>query len=387
MSNLRHDLEREAAGYRPREDAFRRVTQQVERRRNVRRVSAGFMAVAVCAVSIAVFVSIDSSAPSPPASTPEPSSTSQPPLPHEGLSIGAQTQTQGWVVMADGFGVHVAGAGTLQNLDPTTGESHKVARIGSWDYDFISMDRWGEGSLWLASGPDLWWIAGSPTYAVSHHYDLQDLGYLDSVHQASSSAGGGTWLSVAGDLHSDAKIAELDPDSGAIIREFDAGGSAGTITDAGGFVIAEARDGIIRIDPRTGDVTTATLSGTIQGLAATGTHIWWTSGSGDVNCLFVETLAECGAIQIPRASSLSGDGNRLWVLSATGSRKTSVYLPDPSKPASVTLMDGETGEVLAGPVALPEFTPASFTSWDGHAWVGFHDSGEVIRIDRDKSGT
>lgn len=324
--------------------------------------------------------------PAPPVSTPSPS-PSQKPLPYEGLSIGARTRTQGWVVMADGFGVHVAGAGTLQNLDPTTGESHEVARIGSWDYDFTSLGRYGEGSMWLASGQDLWLIGGSPSYAVSRHYDLQQLGYLLAVHQASSSAGGGTWLAVAGDVDGGAKIAELDPDSGSVIRQFDAGDSAGTIADAGGFIIAEARNGIVRIDPRTGDLTAIALPGTPLGLAATATRIWWTSEGGAVNCLLVDTLAECGTVDIPRASELSSDGNRLWVLSATGSSKTQVYIPDPSMPATVTLMNGETGEVVAGPVALPEYTPASFTSWDGRAWVGFHDSGTVVRVDRDKSGS
>jgi hypothetical protein len=40
-------------------------------------------------------------------------SPSNPALPFEGLSIGARTSTDGWVVMADGYGVHVAGGGTL----------------------------------------------------------------------------------------------------------------------------------------------------------------------------------------------------------------------------------------------------------------------------------
>jgi hypothetical protein len=52
----------------------------------------------------------------------------------------------------------------------------------------------------------------------------------------------------------------------------------------------------------------------------------------------------------------------------------------------VTLMNGTTGEVLAGPLALPKYTPASLTSYNGHAWVGFHDTGTVVRVDRAKSG-
>jgi hypothetical protein len=45
-------------------------------------------------------------------------------------------------------------------------------------------------------------------------------------------------------------------------------------------------------------------------------------------------------------------------------------------------MEGDRGDVVAGPLELPHHGPASITSYDGHAWVGFHDSGDVVRIDR-----
>jgi hypothetical protein len=284
--------------------------------------------------------------------------------------------------MADGFGVNVAGGGTLQNVDPKTGQSSNVARIGNWDYDFTTLGRYGEGSLWLASGQDLWFIGGSPHYAIGRRYDLDRLGYLGSVHQASPSAGGGTWVAATGDRQRDGLLAELDPDSGSIIRTFDAKGGSGTITDADGFIIAETATGVVRIDPRTGHVTAKRLEPTPQGFASTGDRIWWTSGRGAVNCLFVETLTDCGTVSVPRATTLSVDGKWLWVLSTTGSRKATIYIPDPSQPATVTLLNGETGHVVAGPVELPHHTPASLTSYNGHAWVGFHDAEMVVRIDR-----
>ena len=228
-------------------------------------------------------------------------------------------------------------------------------------------------------------IGGSPEYAVGRQYDLSALGYIVSVYQASPSAGGGTWLAIAGDNQHGAFIAEFDPDSGTIIRRFDAGGGVGPITDSDGFIIARARTGLIRIDAATGHVATKNLNPSPQGIAAVDGHIWWTSGGGAVNCVELETWTDCGTVYIPRAGLLSSDGPRLWVLSATGSRKAGIYIPDPSQPATVTLMNGESGDVLAGPVDLPHHTPASLTSYDGHAWVGFHDSGVVVRVDRDKS--
>jgi hypothetical protein len=378
MSDLREQLEREADRFRPRPDALPRVIRRAGHRRLARRLSAAAVAVVVSAAAVGVLVRMDRP-PAPPASTPTPS-PSQMALPYEGLSIGPRTHTSGWVVMADGFGVHIAGGGSVQNIDPMTGKPHEVARIGTWDYDFTTLGRYAEGSLWLASGQNLWFIGGSPDYGVGRRYDLHRLGYIVAVHQATPSAGGGTWIGVAADEHRHSVIAELDPDSGSVIRRFDAGGSVGPIVDAGGFIITQARNGIVRIDPKTDDVETRTLTRTPQGFAAVNGRIWWTSGAGAVNCVLVDTLDDCGTVYIPRASGLSSDGALLWVLSGSGSKKAGTYVPDPSQPATMTLMNGETGQVLAGPIALPQHTPASITSYLGYAWVGFHDTGLVIRI-------
>ena len=306
----------------------------------------------------------------PPTVQPSPSNTA---LPHEGLSIGARSRTEGWVVMADGFGVNVAGGGGwLQNVDPKTGRTSKVARIGGWDTDFTHLGRYGEGSLWLTSGQELWFIGGSPHYAIGRHYDLHRLGFLASVLQASPSAGGGTWVVATGDGRRSGLVAEFDPDSGSIIRRFELRGGPGAITDAERFIIAGSGSAIVRIDPRTGRTRTKHLVGTPGGLASSGDRIWWTSGGGAVNCLLVHELTDCGTVYVPRATTLSSDRRSLWVLAG-----------GPGRPATVTLVNGVTGEALAGPLELPHHGPASLTSYNGHAWVGFHDSGDVVRIDRD----
>ena len=54
----------------------------------------------------------------------------------------------------------------------------------------------------------------------------------------------------------------------------------------------------------------------------------------------------------------------------------------PGRP-TVTLVNGGTGEVLAGPLSLPasEHTPGTIFAFNGHAWIGFHDTGTLVRID------
>jgi len=300
--------------------------------------------------------------------TPSPSTV----LPYAGLSIGRRTPTDGWVVMADGFGVHVAGGGGwLQTVDAKTGQASKLTRLGSWDLDFTHLGSYGEGSLWLASGHDLWSIEGSPDYVIGRRYGLRRLGFLGPVLQASHAAGSGTWVVASGDGRRDGLVAEVDPDSGSIIRRIELRGGPGPISEAQGFIVAGTGSEIVRFDPRTGRTKTRHLVGGPRTLASSGDRIWWTSGGGAVSCVLVETLGDCGTVYVPRATTLSSDGRRLWVLSG-----------GPAKRATVTLMNGDTGDVVAGPLKLPHPGPACITSFDGHAWVGFHDTGDVIRIDR-----
>jgi len=307
------------------------------------------------------------------APTEQPTTSPSEAPPTQELRVGARTHTDGWVVMADGFGVHVAGGGTLQNIDLRRGRSHEVDKIGGWDYDFTTLGRLGEGSLWLASGHELWFIGGSPRYAIGRRYDLHRLGYLGRVYQADPAAGGGTWIGASGDKRRSGLLVEFNPDSGSIIRRFQTRGTPGVIADADGSIIVETEGGVLRINPRTGSERMKHLIVSPGGFAVSGDRIWWTSGGAAVNCMLVETLTACGTVYLRGATVLSSDGRLLWVISG-----------NPAKPATIALLDGTSGDVLAEPIELPHHTPASLTSYDGHAWVGFHDAEAVVRIDRSR---
>jgi hypothetical protein len=151
-----------------------------------------------------------------------------------------------------------------------------------------------------------------------------------------------------------------------------------------GYLVVASQDpagpGIVRVDQRTG--AKVTLHEGTGSIASVGYRIWIAADDG-IRCIDVLELTSCGEVRIDRAVSVASDGARLWVLSATGSTSSSIYEPDPSQPATVTLVDGVNGDIVAGPLELPSITPATISAFQGHAWIGFHGEGRVIRIDCD----
>ena len=71
------------------------------------------------------------------------------------LRIGLDVDADGWVVLPEWFGVWVAGAGTLSEIDQDSGEVRRTG-TGRWDYDHVQLARYGEGTILLASGSTLW---------------------------------------------------------------------------------------------------------------------------------------------------------------------------------------------------------------------------------------
>jgi Tol biopolymer transport system component len=299
----------------------------------------------------------------------EPTASRQP-LP--GLLLGEESRVDGWVTLANGFGVWVAGAGELFEVDPQTGASHRVA-TGQWDYDYVDLSDYGEGTIFLTSGSTLLEL-DAPSGTVIHRFDLGSLGYLDGVLQARS----GTWVTASSEDGREV-LARIDLDTGAVLERFGVG--QGPVVEAGGYLFTASGDGasIVRVDPGSGDITPVPGVGGAA-IAAVGSHVWVTSGAG-VTCVDAVELTSCGDVPLTRPGLLAADGSRLWVLSLTGSKRWRLYIPDPEQPASVTLIDGATGEILAGPLALPDTTPATLSAFDGHAWVGFHDTGRIVRVD------
>jgi hypothetical protein len=293
--------------------------------------------------------------------------------PRDVLRIGQDTSAGGWVVLPEWSGVWVAGGGTLVDIDQKTGEARQTGH-GRWDYDYVELARHGEGTIFLASGRTLWQV-DAQSGSIIQRLDLRHLGYVDSVLDTRS----GTWVTAS--TEDGGVLARIDLDTGGAMDQIRIGQGRHELVKSVGYLVVASQDpsaGIIRVDPRTG--MKVTLHEGTGSIASVGYRIWIAADDG-VRCLDVLELTSCGEVRIDRAVSVVSDGARLWVLTATGSTSPSTYEPDPSQPATVILVDGVNGEVVAGPLALPSITPATISAFEGRAWIGFHDEGRVIRID------
>jgi hypothetical protein len=399
MSDLREDLSLQAARFVPGREAYERMLRRVARRRLIRRVATGAAAIVITVVAFAgLWATSRSSVPvgSPtPTGSPMPTGSTTPSpsaaVPPEQLRIGLRTHVGGWVVLPDSFGTWVAGGGSLFDVDPTTGRVIETVHAMNWDYDYVRLAEYGEGSIWVASGGTLWEI-DARSGATLREFDLSSLGTIDDVFQTSDPAV--PWVTADG-AHRNV-LARIDPVTGRVMYQHEIGQGIHQMTEADGFLFVssrESRNDLIRVDPVTG--RTMSIPGVDPySIAGIGHRVWVAEGGDSVRCIDAALpAADCPGIQVARATALAADGPclpqgvgkygecRLWVLSGTGSSSSSRYLPAPDQPAAVTLIDAATGKVLAGPIPLPDTTPATISAFDGHAWVGFHDSGNVFRID------
>jgi hypothetical protein len=346
-----------------------------ERRRVVSRAALSLAVVFATGVGFVELTSVFGGEDRSPGSHNTPSMPPAPQTPAGHLTLGDETRVEGWVTLATAFGVSVAGDGQLFEVDPETGRSRRVA-TGNWDSDQVGLSDYGEGTIFLTTDSTLLML-DARSGIVIQTLDLSSLGVLHDVLQSRS---GSTWVTASSQGAGEA-LARIDLETGAVLERFRVG--QGEVVGAAGYLFTSSDRldgaGIVRVDPTSGDLTA--VPGMASGsIAAIGSHVWGISGEG-VTCVDAVALISCGHVPVTRPGLLASDARRLWVLTVTGSRSSTLYLPDPAQPASVVLIDGATGEVLAQPIPLADTTPASLSAFGGHAWVGFHDTGRILRID------
>jgi glutamine cyclotransferase len=300
-----------------------------------------------------------------------------------GLQIVRTTDANGWVVLPDGFGIWVAGAGTLTRIDPRTGAT-KVTAHGPWDYDFVRLAEYGEGSIYVTFRTKLLTMdAGSGTVITT--MNLSSLGYVDSVLSDHARS---LWVAASGEDGSQV-LAEIDTDTGKVVKRVHRiGQGLHVLVRAGGYVFVSSNGGngptLLRVDPHT--LATTRVRGAPPGtrIAGVGSHLWMTGGDG-VRCLDAFTLESCGGVEIPGFIRVAADGRDLWVLSAPMHGEASV--PGADRHPTITLVNGRNGNVLAGPLPIPGNHPSSVAAFQGRAWVGYYTTGNVTEIARCAPGT
>lgn len=305
------------------------------------------------------------------ASTTTTSSDTSTPVAPKTIQIGLNQVVGGWVPLDDGFNVWVAGPGTLARVDRRTGRAEVVAR-GAWDYDYVHLDTYGEGTIRLAEGATVWTIADGTVISQQ----ALGLGEISAIIDLS----GNLWVAATGP--GGGVLARIDGASGAVLERYPLGQGVYQLAEAAGYLFVGTNEyrgpAIWRLDLRTG--TFIGLPDSTPGPIATVGTTLWVGAANALHCIDARRLTPCGDVYLRAPAAMASDGGRLWVLSATGSTSAATYEPDPKQPATVTLLDGTTGQPLAEPVALPDMTPARITAFDGHAWVGFHDSGRLVWI-------
>ena len=213
-------------------------------------------------------------------------------------------------MLADAFGVWVAGAGTLTIVDPATGAS-SLAGSGPWDYNFTVLAEYGEGTIFLGSGTTLWELSDG---TVIRRFHLPAVGYIDAVRVVPPREA--LWVAGSG-APSGNVLARVDTDSGTIIDRYPVDQGLHQITDAAGYVFVASRASrhpVDRIDPRSGVQRAVPRIGPagIVSIAGVSERLWVEEGDV-VRCIDATLFTPCGEIRIPNAMQITADGDRLWV--------------------------------------------------------------------------
>lgn len=243
------------------------------------------------------------------------------PLPHVG--------DQGHLAWADGSMWATQESGLLTRIDPLTNRAIASIVLGGAPASLAA----GRKVLWVGvydgSGPVRLLTVDPTTNSITTTWrlapDMSRLSFVDGTLWVGSASG-------------EPRVASIDPASGRTIavREHEL-----PETSADGALWATA-NGAARIDPSNGTTVATVDAGNVDQVAA---------GMGAV-----------------------------WVLTRTGSRSNSIYLPDPKKPATVAAIDPATNRIVGTPVPVG-ISPAHMTVGSGAVWVAQYDSGLVTRVE------
>jgi DNA-binding beta-propeller fold protein YncE len=151
---------------------------------------------------------------------------------------------------------------------------------------------------------------------------------------------------------------------------FTAGGGSAWVAEGGGLRRLGSDGSTATVDLSGGEVSALTFGdGSVWALASGG-------GISRVDPSSNHTIA---SFPSPSGIGLAEATGRVWILTDTGSRSKTVYIPDSRDPSLVVSFDADTGQ-LVGQAVEVGFAPAWIAADGGEAWVAKFDPERLLRV-------
>ena len=149
---------------------------------------------------------------------------------------------------------------------------------------------------------------------------------------------------------------------------------------AGGGSAWVAEGGVLRRIGSDGSTATVQLSGGEPSALTFGDgSVWALSTGGGILHIDPSSGRTIASFSSPSGIGLAEAAGRVWILTDTGSRSKTVYIPDPRDPSLVASFAADTGQ-LVGRAVKVGFSPAWIAAEGADAWVASYNAARLLRI-------
>ncbi|MDP9301447.1 MAG: hypothetical protein M3P43_11230 [Actinomycetota bacterium] len=149
---------------------------------------------------------------------------------------------------------------------------------------------------------------------------------------------------------------------------FTAGGGSAWVAEGGG----------LRQLGSDGSTATVDLSG-VSALTFGDGSVWALTSAGGIFRIDPSSGRTIASFPSPSGIGLAEAAGQVWILTDTGSRSKTVYIPDPRHPSLVVSFDADSGQ-LVGRAVKVGFAPAWIAADGGEAWLAKFDPERLLRI-------
>ena len=272
-------------------------------------------------------------------------------------------------VVAGANSVWVAAYGHVQRVDPTGMSVTSIRIPGLDDQDGIAIGS----DVWVTVGSHHEVVAIDPvtTQVVRRvrvpHIPVQVVADGKNVWVISATNGAGRIYGIDGTTGVVTSRGQL---STSPKLPFTAGGGSAWVAEPGGLQ-RFASDG-----------TTATIDlsgGGVSALTFGDGSVWALFTGGGISRVDPSRNLTIASFPSPAGIGLAEAAGKVWILTDTGSRSKTVYIPDPRDPSLVLSFDADTGQPVGRAVKVG-FAPAWIAAEGADAWVASYNAAHLLRI-------